>query len=201
MARTTTAARATAAELSKRAFATAKAWHTWLATHHARSPGLWLKLGKKDSGVRSVTYAEAVTVALTWGWIDGLKRSLDDTCWLQKFTPRAPRSLWSKINRDKALALIAEGAMMPAGLAEVERAKADGRWDAAYAGSKTITVPEDLAAALAANPRAAATFADLDAANRYAMLFRVHTAKRATTRAERIARFIDLLARGEKLLR
>lgn len=188
-------------ELPTRAFATAKAWHTWLATNHARAPGLWLKLGKKDSGVRSVTYAEAVTVALTWGWIDGLKRSLDDTRWLQKFTPRAPRSLWSKINRDKALALIAAGAMMPAGLAEVERAKADGRWDAAYAGSKTITVPEDLATALAANPRAAATFADLDAANRYAMLFRVHTAKRATTRAERIARFIDLLARGEKLLR
>ena len=142
---------------------------------------------------------EALTVALTWGWIDGQKRALDDTHWLQKFTPRKPKSLWSKINRDKALALIASGAMQPAGLAEVERAQADGRWDAAYAGSKTITVPDDLAAALAADKRAAARFATLNAANRFAVLFRVHTAKKAETRAKRIAQFVAMLARGETL--
>ena len=140
-----------------------------------------------------------MTVALAWGWIDGQKRGLDATHWLQKFTPRKPKSLWSKINRDKALALIASGAMQPAGLAEVERAQADGRWDAAYAGSKTITVPDDLAAALAADKRAAARFATLNAANRFAVLFRVHTAKKAETRAKRIAQFVAMLARGETL--
>lgn len=188
-------------KLPTKAFATAQAWDAWLATHHASARGLWLKLAKKASGTASVTYPEAVTVALTWGWIDGAKQGLDATHWLQKFTPRAPKSLWSKINRDKALALIAAGAMKPAGLAEVERAKADGRWEAAYASAKTMTVPDDLAAALAADGRAATAFATLDAANRYAVLFRVHTAKRAATRAQRIARFVEMLAAGEKLHR
>lgn len=181
------------------AFATLKAWDTWLAKHHASSRGVWLQLAKKGSGATSVTYPEALTVALTWGWIDGHKRGLDATHWLQKFTPRAPKSLWSKINRDKALALIASGAMQPAGLAEVERAQADGRWAAAYAGAKTITVPDELAAALAANPRAAAGFATLDARNRFAVLFRVRTAKRAETRARRIALLVEMLARGDTL--
>ena len=144
------------------AFATAKAWDAWLTRHHASARGLWLKLAKKASGTASVTYPEALTVALAWGWIDGQKQGLDDTHWLQRFTPRRPKSLWSKINRDKALALIASGAMKPAGLAEVERAQADGRWDAAYAGAKTITVPDDLAAALATNGRARRVGATLE---------------------------------------
>lgn len=201
MARTTVAAKPPPAEAPTLAFATPRAWAAWLAKHHATSRGLWLKLAKKAAETASVTYAEALTVALAWGWIDGQKRALDATHWLQKFTPRAPRSLWSKINRDKALALIASGAMQPAGLAEVERAQADGRWEAAYAGSKTITVPDDLAAALAADPRAAAAFATLNAANRFALLFRVHTAKQAETRARRIAQFVAMLARGETLHR
>jgi uncharacterized protein YdeI (YjbR/CyaY-like superfamily) len=188
-----------AAQAPTMAFATLKAWDTWLAKHHASSRGVWLQLAKKGSGATSVTYPEALTVALTWGWIDGHKRGLDATHWLQKFTPRAPKSLWSKINRDKALALIASGAMQPAGLAEVERAQADGRWAAAYAGAKTITVPDELAAALAANPRAAAGFATLDARNRFAVLFRVRTAKRAETRARRIALLVEMLARGDTL--
>jgi uncharacterized protein YdeI (YjbR/CyaY-like superfamily) len=201
MARTTAASKRPTPEAPTLAFATPQAWDAWLAKHHANSGGLWLKLAKKASGTASVTYPEALTVALAWGWIDGQKRGLDATHWLQKFTPRKPKSLWSKINRDKALALIASGAMQPAGLAEVERAQADGRWDAAYAGSKTITVPDDLAAALAADKRAAARFATLNAANRFAVLFRVHTAKKAETRARRIAQFVAMLARGETLHR
>ncbi len=197
MAHTTAASKRPTPEAPTLAFATPQAWDAWLAKHHANSGGLWLKLAKKASGTASVTYPEALTVALAWGWIDGQKRGLDATHWLQKFTPRKPKSLWSKINRDKALALIASGAMQPAGLAEVERAQADGRWDAAYAGSKTITVPDDLAAALATNHRAAARFATLNAANRFAVLFRVHTAKKAETRAKRIAQFVAMLARGE----
>lgn len=199
MAKRSAAAKPPAPETPTRSFATPKAWDTWLAKHHATSAGLWLKLAKKASGTASVTYPEAIEVALTWGWIDGQKQGFDDAAWLQKFTPRTPRSLWSKINRDKALALIAAGAMKPSGLAEVQRAQADGRWYAAYAGARTITVPEDLAAALATNPRAAKHFATLDAANRYAVLFRVHTAKKAETRARRIAQFVEMLARGEAL--
>lgn len=199
MARTPASTKQRASALPTLAFATPKAWDAWLARNHASSTGLWLKLAKKASGSPSVTYPEALTVALTWGWIDGQKQGHDDTHWLQKFTPRRPKSLWSKINRDKALALIASGAMKPAGLAEVERAQADGRWDAAYAGSKTITVPDDLAAALAENRAAAEYFATLNAANRFAVLFRVHTAKKAETRAKRIAQLVEMLARGERL--
>ncbi|MEZ4400821.1 MAG: YdeI/OmpD-associated family protein [Kofleriaceae bacterium] len=197
MARTTTGATSATLADPTRSFATAAAWAAWLARHHARSSGLWLKLAKQGSGTASVTYPEAVTVALAWGWIDGQKRGFDATFWLQRFTPRKPKSLWSQINRDKALALIAAGEMQAPGLAEVERAQADGRWDAAYAGARTITVPDDLTAALAANPRAAAAFAALGAANRYAVLFRVHTAKRAETRARRVAQLVEKLARGE----
>ena len=179
--------------------ATLAEWHEWLATHHDRGSGVWVVTWRASSGRARVAYEDLIREALCWGWIDGQKRGLDATHWLQKFTPRKPKSLWSKINRDKALALIASGAMQPAGLAEVERAQADGRWDAAYAGSKTITVPDDLAAALAADKRAAACFATLNAANRFAVLFRVHTAKKAETRAKRIAQFVAMLARGEPL--
>jgi uncharacterized protein YdeI (YjbR/CyaY-like superfamily) len=174
-----------------------KAWGTWLAKHHAASAGLWLKLAKKGSGQTTVTYAEALEVALCWGWIDGQRAACDEAYWLQKFTPRARRSLWSQVNQDKALALIAAGKMKPPGLAEVERAKADGRWAQAYPSPKQAQVPDDLAAALAQVPEAQAFFATLTGANRYAVLFRVHHAKRAQTRARRIAEFVAMLARHE----
>jgi uncharacterized protein YdeI (YjbR/CyaY-like superfamily) len=149
--------------------------------------------------VASVTYTEAVEVALAWGWIDGQKQRGDELSWLQRFTPRRARSPWSKINRGKALALIEAGLMQPAGLAEVERAKADGRWDAAYDPPSRATVPADLQAALAKNARAAAGFATLDSRNRFAVLYRVQSAKKAETRQQRIAAVVALLARGEKL--
>ena len=190
---------ATAGEAPIISFADQPTWADWLAVNHASSRGAWLKLAKKASGVASVTYAEALEVALAWGWIDGQKRSHDDGAWLQKFTPRGPKSIWSKINREKALALIAAGEMKPAGLAEVERAQRDGRWEAAYDSPRGAAVPEDLAAALAGNARAAAFFATLNAANRYAILFRIQTAKKAETRARHIARFVEMLARHEKL--
>jgi uncharacterized protein YdeI (YjbR/CyaY-like superfamily) len=180
-------------------FADVEAWGRWLAANHASSPGIRLKIAKKGCPEASVTYAEAVEVSLAWGWIDGQKGAIDDWWWLQRFTPRGPRSPWSKINRDKALALIASGAMKAPGLAEVERAKRDGRWDAAYASQSRAVVPPDLAAALAANRRAARFFETLEAHNRYAILYRVHTAKKPETRARRIATFVAMLARHEKL--
>jgi uncharacterized protein YdeI (YjbR/CyaY-like superfamily) len=176
-----------------------EAWSKWLDKNHASSRGVWLRMAKKDSGIASINYQEALEVALIWGWIDGQKQSHDDTSWLQKFTPRGPRSIWSKINREKALALIASGRMKPPGLEQVERAKKDGRWEAAYDSPSRSTVPDDLTAALAANPRAAEFFATLNSANRYAILFRVHHAKKAETRARRIASFVEMLARHEKL--
>lgn len=190
---------APAGELPIISFADPSAWATWLAANHATSRGVWLKLAKKASGVASVTYAEALEVALTWGWIDGQKNSFDDAAWLQKFTPRGAKSLWSKINCAKAQALIEAGEMKAPGLAEVERAKRDGRWEAAYDSQSRATVPDDLAAALAANARAKAFFATLNSQNRYAVLFRIHTAKKAETRAKRIALFVDMLARNEKI--
>lgn len=180
-------------------FADRGAWATWLASHHASSPGAWLKLAKKGSGRASVTYAEAVEVALAWGWIDGQSKRIDDRWWMQRFTPRGPRSIWSAINREKALALIAAGEMKPPGLEQVERARRDGRWDAAYAGPARATVPPDLEEALAARPRARDFFAALDSRNRYAVLHRVLTALRPETRARRIARLVAMLARREKL--
>ncbi|HEY2517932.1 MAG TPA: YdeI/OmpD-associated family protein [Polyangiaceae bacterium] len=186
-------------ELPTLAFADPRAFSTWLAANHDTSRGAWLRLAKKASGIPSVTYAEAIGVALAWGWIDGQKRPGDETSWLQKFSPRAARSMWSKINRDKATALIAAGAMQPAGLAEVTRAQRDGRWEAAYDAPSRAAVPEDLAAALAANPRAAAFFATLDAANRYSVLFRIQTAKKPETRTKRIEDFVAMLARHERI--
>jgi len=181
------------------AFETPRAWEGWLEAHHASSSGLWLKIAKKASNVRSVTYPEAVEKALAWGWIDGQKKSLDDEWWLQKFTPRGPKSIWSKINRAKALALIAAKKMRPSGLGEVERAKRDGRWKAAYDSPKSSTVPQDLAAALSKNTRAKAFFDTLEARNRYAILFRINRAKKPETRAERVARFVAMLAKHQKI--
>lgn len=180
-------------------FAETEEWSAWLAARHHTSSGVWIKIAKKGSGQASITYAQALEVALASGWIDGQKGKLDRAWWLQKFTPRGARSMWSKINREKAMALIAAGKMMPAGLAEVERAKKDGRWDRAYESQSRATVPEDLELSLARNPRAKKFFATLDSRNRYAVLFRVQHAKKAETRARRIAQFVEMLAKGQKL--
>ena len=186
-------------ELPKIAFASQKDWEKWLKTNHLASPGIWLQLAKKTSGTPSVTYAEAIEIALCYGWIDGQKQSHSAEAWLQKFTPRGRKSIWSKINREKALALIESGKMKPAGLAEVERAKQDGRWEQAYDSPAGATIPPDLQAALNKNLRAKAFFATLESRNRYAILWRVQTAKKAETRAKRIALFVGMLERGEKI--
>jgi uncharacterized protein YdeI (YjbR/CyaY-like superfamily) len=180
-------------------FETPRAMERWLRANHAGSSGFWLQIAKKGSREPSVSYAEALELALAWGWIDGHKRPLDEAAWLQRFTPRGPKSRWSKLNRDRATALIAAGKMQPPGLAEVERAKADGRWDAAYDSPKTATIPEDLAAALKENPTAAAFFKTLNGANRYAILYRLNAVKRAETRARKLETYVAMLARGEKL--
>jgi uncharacterized protein YdeI (YjbR/CyaY-like superfamily) len=182
-----------------RSFDDQDAWRVWLKANHATSPTVGLRIAKKGATSGSVTYAEALEVALTWGWIDGQKDPLDDEAWIQRFSRRTAKSPWSKINRDKALALIAAKAMAPPGLVEVERAKKDGRWDAAYDSAKTSEVPADLVAALKKNERAAAFFETIDRANRYAILWRIQTAKKTTTRAERIARFVEMLSRHETL--
>ncbi|MER8035616.1 YdeI/OmpD-associated family protein [Streptomyces hydrogenans] len=179
-------------------FDSAEAFEEWLGEHHADSAGIWLKLRKKGPGVVALDYAQALDVALCYGWIDGQKAKFDDLWWLQRFTPRRRTSRWSKINREKVAALTAQGRMRPPGQAEVDRAKADGRWEAAYDSARTITVPDDLAAALAADPAAAASFETLDGANRYAILYRVQDAKRPETRARRIEQFVAMLAKGEK---
>jgi uncharacterized protein YdeI (YjbR/CyaY-like superfamily) len=176
-----------------------KAWTAWLAKNHEKSAGVWLQMAKKASGVQSVSHSEALEVALCYGWIDGQARSGDENTWVQKFTPRGKKSIWSKINRAKALALIEAGKMKPAGLAEIERAKKDGRWEAAYDSPRAATVPEDLQAALDGNARAKAFFTTLNGQNRYAVLFRIQTAKKADTRARRIQQFVEMLAKGEKL--
>jgi uncharacterized protein YdeI (YjbR/CyaY-like superfamily) len=174
-------------------------WNRWLASHHASATGALVMITKKGGGPPALSYAEALEVALSWGWIDGQKRSHDERCWLQRFTPRRARSAWSKINRDKAEALIRAGKMQPAGLREVERAKHDGRWAAAYDSARTSTVPDDLARALAANKAAASSFAEIDGTNRYAILYRIQTAKKPETRAARIAKFVAMLAKGGTL--
>jgi uncharacterized protein YdeI (YjbR/CyaY-like superfamily) len=180
-------------------FPSQRAWEEWLEANHAQSRGVWLKIAKKASGIETVTHAEALDVALCFGWIDGQRGRLDDEWFLQRFTPRRPRSRWSQINRDKVERLIADGRMRPAGQSEIDRAKHDGRWVAAYAGQRTIEVPPDLQRALDAQPGAKEFFATLDSANRYAVLYRIHDAKRAETRARRIERFVAMLARGEKI--
>jgi uncharacterized protein YdeI (YjbR/CyaY-like superfamily) len=184
-------------DLPTLAFASRQEWEAWLDAEHERSDGVWLKLAKK--GVAGVSYPEAVEVALCYGWIDGQSRKLDDTHWLQRYTPRRRASRWSKINRDKAQALIDNGKMQPAGLREVERAKTDGRWDAAYAGARAATVPDDLQRALDADPEARAFFGTLNSANRYAILYRIQDAKRPETRARRIEKYVAMLHAHETI--
>jgi uncharacterized protein YdeI (YjbR/CyaY-like superfamily) len=190
----------TSAKKAEAVLAVAKTadWHAWLASHHASSPGVLLRI-PKGAVPRGLTYAEALDVALAWGWIDSQKRALDGSAWLQRFTPRKARSPWSKINRAKAEALIAAGKMEPPGKAEVERARADGRWERAYDGARSAEVPEDLARALARSTRASTFFAALDRTNRYAILYRVQTAKKPETRAERITRFVSMCSRHETI--
>jgi len=181
------------------AFESTEAWDAWLSAHHADSPGLWLKIAKKGSAGQSISYSDALDVALCYGWIDGQKGRHDDDYWLQRFTRRKPGSNWSKINTERAAALIASSRMRPAGLREIEQAQADGRWERAYQSQSRITVPEDLARALEANPRARQFFATLDATNRYAVLYRITGAKRPETRAKRIDTFVAMLGEHKKI--
>jgi len=176
-----------------------KDWAAWLAKHHASSPGIWLQIAKTTSSLTSVSYAEALEIALCYGWIDAQKKSCDASSWLQKFTPRGANSLWSKINREKAEALIRGGQMQPAGLQAVAQAKHNGRWEAAYDSQSRASVPSDFQAELDKNAKAKAFFATLNSQNRYAILFRIQTAKKAETRARRIEQFIRMLAKQEKL--
>jgi uncharacterized protein YdeI (YjbR/CyaY-like superfamily) len=180
-------------------FETADEFERWLEREHTSSRGVWVRFAKKGSGLQSVTYEQAVLVALCFGWIDGQARSEGDASWLQRFTPRTRKSVWSQINRRRVDELIAQGRMRPAGLAAIETAKADGRWDAAYAPPSTAAVPPDLAEALGAEPDAEAAFAGLDSQNRYAILHRIATARRPETRAARIAKFVQMLKNGELL--
>ncbi len=186
-------------ELPIELFRSAGEWEQWLARNHARSRGVWLKIAKRDGGAASVSYAEALETALLFGWIDGQKGRLDETFWLQKFTPRGPKSRWSQTNRTSALRLLKEGRMRPAGLAAIESAKADGRWAGAYAAQSHASVPPDLQRALDASPAARTLFDSLDGHNRYAILYRVETAKKPETRARRLAEFVEMLASGGTL--
>jgi uncharacterized protein YdeI (YjbR/CyaY-like superfamily) len=186
-------------ELPTLAFASKEKLTGWLAKQHDRSAGVWLKIAKKGTGIETVTYDEALEVALCYGWIDGQKAKFDDQFWLQKFTPRGPKSIWSKTNKEKAEKLIANGEMKSAGEKAIALAKQDGRWDNAYAGQKTITVPDDFQAELEKSPKARAFFAILNSVNRYAILFRIHTAKKAETRRKRIEQFVEMLEKGQKL--
>jgi uncharacterized protein YdeI (YjbR/CyaY-like superfamily) len=183
--------------LEVKQFASTDDWEAWLEVEHETTAGLWIAIAKKNSGVESVTHAEALDVALCFGWIDGQRRAHDETYFLQRFTPRRTRSPWSKINRDKVQALTEAGRMRPAGHAQVDRAKADGRWQAAYAGSKTIEIPPDLQSELDADPAAAEFFKTLSSQNRYAILYRIGEAKRAETRARRINKFMTMLRNSE----
>jgi uncharacterized protein YdeI (YjbR/CyaY-like superfamily) len=179
------------------AFESPAAWEAWLAEHHESSDGIWIKFAKKASGIASVTYKEVLPIALAYGWIDGQVKRIDDDWYRQRWTPRRARSVWSKINRAAAEAMIERGEMKPAGLREVERAKADGRWERAYDSPKTAEVPPDLRAALAGAPAAAEFFAGLDSINRYAILHRIQNAKKPETRARRIEQFVAMCGRGE----
>jgi uncharacterized protein YdeI (YjbR/CyaY-like superfamily) len=180
-------------------FAAPADMEAWLEQNHGTSQGLWLKIAKKGSGVDSVTYGEALELALCFGWIDSQKRGFDERCFLQRFTPRRPRGKWSRINRDKAERLIASGSMRPAGLAEVDAAQADGRWDAAYEGQRTAKTPDDLQRELDSNPAAREFFATLSSSNRYAIVYRLNDAKKPETRERRLRQFVAMLERGESI--
>jgi uncharacterized protein YdeI (YjbR/CyaY-like superfamily) len=189
----------TSSEKEIRLFAKPSDWEAWLAGNHGSSQEVWLRLGKKGSRTRSVTYAEALEVALCYGWIDGQKLAESEQAWLQRFLPRSARSIWSRINREKAQALIARGRMQPAGHAAIDVAKKNGNWDAAYESPNAAAVPPDLQAALDANPQAREFFDALDRANRYAILFRIQTVKKPETRARKIQEFIHMLKRRERI--
>lgn len=179
--------------------ATQGEWEAWLQTHGESSTGIWLRLAKKSSGQVTVTYSQALDSALCFGWIDGQKKAESDEFWLQRFSPRTARSIWSKINTEKALALVREGRMRPSGLRQIQLAQEDGRWERAYASPSNATVPDDLRMALDANKKAKAFFETLDRRNRYAILFRIQNVKKAETRAQKIAQFVEMLSNGEKL--
>jgi uncharacterized protein YdeI (YjbR/CyaY-like superfamily) len=178
-------------------FADTAAWNKWLEEHHAASPGVWLKIAKKASGIATVNHAEALEEALCYGWIDGQRAPHDESFFLQRFTPRRPRSKWSQVNRDKVTKLIAEGRMKPAGLAQIEAAKQDGRWEAAYAPQSSQAIPEDFQRALEQNPAAYEFFKTLRGTRRYSFLYRIQDAKRPETRARRIEQFVAMLANGQ----
>ncbi len=180
-------------------FGSQAAWESWLDAHHAAAPGAWLKIAKKGSGAETVSYAEALEVAICYGWIDGQKDRLDDVHWLQRFTPRKPGGKWSRINTDQATELIKAGRMRPAGQREVELAQADGRWEAAYEGQRTMPVPEDLERELARNEAAREFFATLSGVNRYAILYRIGSVKRPETRARKIAQYVAMLAEHQTI--
>lgn len=182
-----------------RSYRNATAFETWLARHHAREMELWLKIHKKGSGLLTVTYSEALDVALCWGWIDGLKKPFDDKSFLQRFTPRKSKSVWSQINRQHVARLIAAGRMTEHGMRHVDAAKADGRWEAAYASGSQMTIPDDLAAAIKAVPKAFKMFRLLNKQNLYALAYRTHNMKTAAGRAKKIASFVEMLARGETI--
>jgi uncharacterized protein YdeI (YjbR/CyaY-like superfamily) len=180
-------------------FASAAEWEAWLEANHAASAGVWIKMAKKDTGIESVRYPEVLESALCFGWIDGRREALDERYFLQRYTPRRARSRWSRINREKAQLLIEAGRMRSSGLAEVERAQDDGRWAAAYAGQRSITVPDDLKRELDARPQANAFFGGLNSQNRYAILYRLQDAKKPETRARRLAQFVAMLEAGETI--
>jgi uncharacterized protein YdeI (YjbR/CyaY-like superfamily) len=179
-------------------FSSSADWEDWLEANH-EGRGVWIKVANKASGIESVTTAEALDVALCFGWIDSRREALDEQYFLQRYTPRQPRGRWSRINREKVERLTAEGRMRASGLAEVDRAKADGRWDAAYDGQRTATVPDDLRRELAARPTAKAFFETLDSQNRYSILYRLDDAKKPETRARRLAKFVAMLEAGETI--
>jgi len=189
----------TLANLPLLLFASPQEWEGWLDAHHDQPQGVWLKIAKKDARTPSVSYADALDAALCYGWIDGQKKPYDSAFWLQKFTPRRPKSVWSKINTDKAARLIEAGTMKPAGQREVDAAKQDGRWDAAYESQSNLTIPDDFQVELDQHPQPKAFFDTLNKVNRYAMCYRIATAKKAETRQARIDKFIVMLAQGEKI--
>jgi len=181
------------------AFATQQDWEEWLKEHHVDTRGVWLKIAKKDAGIPSVSYPEALEEALCYGWIDGQKATFDAQYYLQKFTPRRPKSIWSKVNCDKVAALLALGRMRAAGIRQVELAKADGRWEAAYDSQSKMTVPDDFQQELDNNEKAKEFFNTLNSVNRYAILFRIQTAKKPETRSARISKFIEMLSNNQKI--
>ena len=186
-------------DLPSKRFASRSAWEAWLAKNHEKSAGVWLELARVESGLESVSRPDALEVALCYGWIDGQAASVDDKWWRQRFTPRRPRSKWSKINCATVARLHAEGRLAPAGIREMEAAQKDGRWEAAYDSPRSMTVPADLTAALRESPRARREFEALDGRNRYAILYRLHDAKKAETRRRRLSQFIRMLEAGERI--